>query len=188
MKQLLLSYWIPHHGYPASILSLLTAWKLSELCLPTALICPEADDSMPFVNEGHLAPLVLMVCEVITGDPTTEIAKTGLWENCSPESMHKCWEVKFFFLWKHQQCGHKVILEVKVYLGEGIIIHKNRQRQWSHKYLKMDSFLILKVTFRSSPFSWRTLNPASTSVFSGVSGSASEYASQFWPFLERRHL
>lgn len=34
---------------------------------------------MAFLNEGHLAPLVLMVCEAITGgDPTTEIAETGL--------------------------------------------------------------------------------------------------------------
>lgn len=99
MKQLL-SYWISHHEYPASILSLLTAWKLSELSLPTVLICPEADDSMAFLNEGHLAPLVSMVCEVITGgDPTTKIAQTGLGvrELFSWVYAQVFWEVKVFF-------------------------------------------------------------------------------------------
>lgn len=112
MKQLL-SYWISHHEYPSIHTVLLSAWKLSELSLPTALICPEADDSMAFLNEGHLAPLVLTVCEVITGvDPTTYIAQTGLGvrELFSWVHAQVFWEMKVFFLWKHQQCGHKVVL------------------------------------------------------------------------------
>lgn len=177
---------------------------------------------MASLNKGHLVHSMLMVC---VRPPQEKIPQQRLlrqvwvWETCSPESMHKCFEKWRFssfgdtgnvvtrqsyrqIIWMRSKFGLKSVFRVTLYLSVVATVFKKcserrkctlemqssaiKAEQDKHK--DINAWRLIQSLFKKlhcrTPCSAR--GPWSlqrkTSVFSDVSGSASVYATQFWPF------